>query len=94
VKQISDKEIYLLIKYTKSVLWRVTKRLSYIEGARCLKVKNVCVSASIALCTYVFMVCTGTALAMQFIQGHCQSTHCTGIYHIIYLFCKKIYLLN
>ena len=39
VKQISDNEIYLLIKYIKSVLWRVAKRLSYIEEARCLKVK-------------------------------------------------------
>ena len=39
VKQISDNEIYLLIKYIKSVLWRVAKRLSYIEDARCLKVK-------------------------------------------------------
>ena len=38
VKQISDNEIYLLIKYIKSVLWRVVKRLSYIEDARCLKV--------------------------------------------------------
>ena len=35
VKQISDNEIYLLIKYT---LWRVAKCLSYIEEARCLKV--------------------------------------------------------
>ena len=40
VKQISDDEIYLLIKYIKSVLWRVAKRLSYIEDARCLKVKH------------------------------------------------------
>ena len=32
-------EIYLLIKYTKSVHWRVVKRLSYIEEAQCLKVK-------------------------------------------------------
>ena len=39
VKQISDNEIYLLIKYIKSVLWRVAKCLSYIEEARCLKVK-------------------------------------------------------
>ena len=38
VKQISDNEIYLLIKYTKSVLWRVAKRLSYVEDAWCLKV--------------------------------------------------------
>jgi len=36
---ISDNEIYLFIKYIKSVLWRVAKRLSYIEDARCLKVK-------------------------------------------------------
>ena len=40
VKQISDNEIYLLIKYIKSVLWRVAKYLSYIEEARCLKVKQ------------------------------------------------------
>ena len=37
-KQISDNEIYLLIKYTDSVLWRVAKRLSHTEDARCLKV--------------------------------------------------------
>ena len=40
VKQISDNEIYLLIKYIKSVLWRVAKRLSYKEGPRCLKVNE------------------------------------------------------
>ena len=39
VKQISDNEIYLLIKYIKSVLWRIAKRLSYVEDAQCLKVK-------------------------------------------------------
>ena len=33
-------EIYLLIKYTKSVLWRVAKHLSYIEDALCLNVKH------------------------------------------------------
>ena len=38
VKKISDNEIYFFIKYIKSVLWRVAKRLSYIEDARCLKV--------------------------------------------------------
>ena len=38
VKQISDNEIYLLIKYIKCVLWRVAKCLSYIEETRCLKV--------------------------------------------------------
>jgi hypothetical protein len=30
-----------LIKYIKSVLWRVAKCLSYIEEARCLKVKVI-----------------------------------------------------
>ena len=29
-----------LIKHIKSVLWRVVKRLSYIQDARCLKVKD------------------------------------------------------
>ena len=37
---ISDDETYLLIKYIKSVLWRVAKRLSCIEDARCLKINN------------------------------------------------------
>jgi len=41
VKQISNNEIYMLIKYIKSVLWRVAKRLSYKQDARWLKVKNV-----------------------------------------------------
>jgi len=40
VKQFSDNEIYLSIKYIKSVLWRVAKRLSYIEDAWCLKVNT------------------------------------------------------
>jgi len=39
VKQISDNEIFLLIKYIKNVLWRLAKLLSYIEDARCLQVK-------------------------------------------------------
>jgi len=33
--------MYLLIKYIKSVLWRVAKCLSYIEEARCLKVNRI-----------------------------------------------------
>ena len=41
VKQMSDNEIYFLIKCIKSVLWRVAKRLSNIEGARCLKVNKL-----------------------------------------------------
>jgi len=38
---MSDNEIYLLIKYIKSVLWRAEKRLSYIQDARCLKVNII-----------------------------------------------------
>jgi len=34
----------LLIKYIKSVLWRVAKLLSYKEDARCLKVKVITIS--------------------------------------------------
>ena len=41
VKQISDNEIYLLIEYIKIVLWRVAKHLSYIQDARCVKVKHM-----------------------------------------------------
>ena len=41
VKQISDNEIYLLIKYIKSILWRVVNCLSYIEDAQCQKVKHI-----------------------------------------------------
>ena len=41
VKQISENEIYLLIKCIKSVLWRIAKRLSYIEDARCLNVNRL-----------------------------------------------------
>ena len=40
VKQISNSEIYLLIKYIKSVLWRVAKRVSYIEDAWSLKLNQ------------------------------------------------------
>ena len=36
-KKKTDNEIYLLIKYIKSILWRVGKCLSYIEEVRCLK---------------------------------------------------------
>ena len=33
----------MLIKYIKSILWRVVKRLSYIQDARCLKFNSVLV---------------------------------------------------
>jgi len=34
----------LLIKYIKSVLWRVAKRLSYIQDAQCLKVNRTTIT--------------------------------------------------
>ena len=46
IKQISDNEIYLFIKYIKSVLWIVAKRLSYIKDAPCLEVKLHLMAAS------------------------------------------------
>ena len=59
VKQISGNEIYLLIKYIESVLWRVAKCLSYIEEARCLKVNvqlaDLSVSKSTARFLYVIL---------------------------------------
>ena len=39
----------MLIKYIKSVHWRVAKCLSYIEDARCLKVKELFVILPSAL---------------------------------------------
>ena len=41
----------MLIKYIKSVLWRVAKRLSYIEDARCLKVIEAVVNIWISIDT-------------------------------------------
>ena len=51
---MSDNEIYLLIKYVKSVLWRVAKRLSYIGVARCLKVNVNEISSFCCVVNYIF----------------------------------------
>ena len=76
VKEISDNEIYLLIKYIKSVLWRVAKCLSYIEDARCPKVKvpsyNYCCSGKSISTTY--SECVFVTLGIQ---------HPTRMYHIV-----------
>ena len=40
-----------MIKYIKSVLWREAKRLSYIEDARCLKVKKGTVGTTLETVT-------------------------------------------
>ena len=57
VKKISDNEIYLLIKYIKSVLWSVAKCLSYIEEARCLKVKKMGSNSVITSCKGLNLSC-------------------------------------
>ena len=42
----------MLIKYIKSVLWRVAKCLSYIEEARCLKVNKKNLAKNTVLLCY------------------------------------------
>ena len=55
VNQIPNNEIYLLIKYIKSVHWRLAKRLSYIEEALCLKV-SVSIILSFILTTMMSVI--------------------------------------
>ena len=50
---ISHNEIYLLIKYIKSILWIVAKRLSYTEDARCLKVNAACTHTAETLAVFI-----------------------------------------
>ena len=71
VKQISGNEIhvYLLIKYIWSVLWRVAKRLSYIEEARYLKVKVLGWTAYFCL----FMIQENTTGCIRIYEGHLES---------------------
>ena len=66
--EISDNEIYLLIKYIKIVLWRVVKRLSYIEDARCLKVNDE--RNYIATITHAFVKCKSSPVTgLQWPRG-------------------------
>ena len=46
---ITDNEIYLLIKYIKTVFWRVAKYMSYIEEARCVRVNRKLIVQTFAL---------------------------------------------
>ena len=55
----------MLIKYTKSVLWRVVKRLSYKEDARCLKVNVFFINKTFLHCYFQRHV---SALAMSHLQ--------------------------
>ena len=74
VKQISDNEIYLLIKYIKSVLWRVAKRLSYIEYARCLKFNRVTITPSSSLSSSSSYICNEIGPLVDPFRSHvCRS---------------------
>ena len=66
---MSDNEIYLLIKYIKSVLWRVAKRLSYMQDARCLKVNFSKFRASRLATPFTLILLTET----------CSSGTCFGL---------------
>ena len=65
-KQISDNEIYLLIEYIKSVLWRVVKRLSYKQDARCLNVNMKLLSQRqfSAIVTYIIFCTSKTYIPL------------------------------
>ena len=71
VKQISDNEIYLLIKSIKSVLWRVAKCLSYTEEARCLKVKYLTL-LELCKCNELTLQCTTVLGPVVDVQFHHQ----------------------
>ena len=66
VKQISDNEMSLLIKYIKSVLWRVAKRLSYIEDARRLKFNMGPPTRRTFVQLFDFMCCRGGNVYSKF----------------------------
>jgi len=72
VKQISENEIYMLIKYIKSVLWRAVKLLSYIEDARCLKV-NVLLTVLLSI---TLVINRFDALLLYFIIHLLQPSTC------------------
>jgi len=67
VKQISDIEIYLFIKYIKSVLWRVAKHLSHVEDARCLKVNTLFEQPILLIFANVWRI---TPTVLQFTKIH------------------------
>jgi len=60
----------LLIKYIKSDIWRVAKRLSYIEEARCLKV-NIVLQLSVKE--------TETHLVVKYEFGSDILSHCVKL---------------
>ena len=83
VKQISYNEIYLLIKYIKSVMRRVAKSPSYIEDAQCLKVKmngaipSLSLNASIIWCSNKCRdkIFTFIVYLTKLFQGQCSAKY-------------------
>ena len=89
VKQISDNEIYLLIKYIKSFLWRVAKRLSCIEDARCLKVKQ-------AMAVYVQTLSSTVPFAAETIVPRLTPCNCHKKFSFnftVIFFLKRIFII-
>ena len=83
-KQISDNEIYFMIKYIKSVLWRVAKRLLYIEDARCLKVKWHDLSSRMVGCTQHRVISCGCghlgmSVSLKICYQRMKCMFCTSI---------------
>ena len=98
VKQISDNEIYFLIKYIKSFLWRVAKCLSYIEEARCLKVnglpwflKRVGYFATSFFCVPVF--CPKLELYVVLLQSLCLFYNLSKCMLLFFLHISSLLLL-
>jgi len=86
VRQISDNEIYLLIKYTKSVLWRATKCLSYIQDAWCLKVKVMNFDLF-----YAVLLCEEVLPNIHWIQLFNANSHLSPCTKAILYSCMKIF---
>ena len=70
--------LHLLIKYIKSVLWRVVKRLPYIEDARCLKVNELLVCMKYFDYTKVNII----------VHGHTQNCYMKSQHVLITLLCQ------
>ena len=86
---MTNNEIYLLIKYIKSVLSRVAKLLCYIEDARCLKVK-----AGYKLLTEIFpsVTCWPTPVFSPFRPNHSNSVLCLNIQTVVkFQSCVRVY---
>ena len=89
VKQISDNEIYFLIKYIKRVVWSVAKCLSYIEEARCLKVKHTAVKLLGAILSLKGkrQIRSATKLSSHMLSSECEVCYNLSTVRIIGSLC-------